>query len=126
MRSVIEEKTSRIIEVIISSVKPIKLLLGKIIGTSLAGVTQFLAWVILIGVFGMVISAIFGIDAGAMQQQEAMAQAEALNSDGAFLQDVMMELNNLPICESGDHVHTIFRGRLFTLRLFVCRNWSGG
>ena len=97
MRSVIEEKTSRIIEVIISSVKPIKLLLGKIIGTSLAGVTQFLAWVILIGVFGMVISAIFGIDAGAMQQQEAMAQAEALSSDGAFLQDIMMELNNLPI-----------------------------
>ncbi|MBT8261869.1 MAG: ABC transporter permease [Bacteroidia bacterium] len=97
MRSVIEEKTSRIIEVIISSVKPVKLLLGKIIGTSMAGVTQFLAWVILIGVFGMVISAIFGIDAGAMQQQEAMAQAEALSNDGAFVQDIMMELNNLPI-----------------------------
>jgi ABC-2 type transport system permease protein len=97
MRSVIEEKTSRIIEVIISSVKPIKLLLGKIIGTSLAGVTQFLAWVILIGVFGMVISAIFGIEAGAMQQQEAMAQAEALSGDGAIIQDVMIELNNLPI-----------------------------
>ena len=40
MRSVIEEKTSRIIEVIISSVKPIQLMLGKIIGTSLAGITQ--------------------------------------------------------------------------------------
>ena len=41
MRSVIEEKTSRIIEVIISSVKPIQLMLGKIFGTSLAGSTQF-------------------------------------------------------------------------------------
>src|SRR5690606_16388973 len=40
MRSVIEEKTSRIIEVIISSVKPFQLMLGKIIGTSLAGITQ--------------------------------------------------------------------------------------
>lgn len=46
MRSVIEEKTSRIIEIIISSVKPFQLMLGKIIGTSLAGVTQFLIWII--------------------------------------------------------------------------------
>lgn len=46
MRSVIEEKTSRIIEVIISSVKPFQLMLGKIIGTSLAGVTQFVIWII--------------------------------------------------------------------------------
>ena len=48
MRSVIEEKTSRIIEVIISSVKPIQLMLGKIIGTSLAGITQFIIWIILL------------------------------------------------------------------------------
>ncbi len=46
MRSVIEEKTSRIVEIIISSVKPFQLMLGKIIGTSLAGVTQFLIWII--------------------------------------------------------------------------------
>ena len=46
MRSVIEEKTSRIIEVIISSVKPFQLMLGKIIGTSLAGITQFLIWIV--------------------------------------------------------------------------------
>lgn len=46
MRSVIEEKTSRIIEVIISSVKPFQLMLGKIIGTSLAGVTQFAIWIL--------------------------------------------------------------------------------
>ena len=45
MRSVIEEKTSRIIEIIISSVKPFQLMLGKIIGTSLAGVTQFAIWI---------------------------------------------------------------------------------
>ncbi len=45
MRSVIEEKTSRIIEIIIYSVKPFQLMLGKIIGTSLAGVTQFLIWI---------------------------------------------------------------------------------
>jgi len=47
MRGVIEEKTSRIIEVIISSVKPFQLMLGKIIGVGMVGLTQFLLWIIL-------------------------------------------------------------------------------
>ncbi|RDI11189.1 ABC-2 type transport system permease protein [Flavobacterium sp. AG291] len=47
MRSVIEEKTNRIIEIIISSVKPFKLMMGKIIGTSMAGILQFLIWTVL-------------------------------------------------------------------------------
>jgi ABC-2 type transport system permease protein len=47
MRGVIEEKTSRIVEVIISSVKPFQLMIGKIIGVGLVGLTQFLLWVIL-------------------------------------------------------------------------------
>jgi ABC-2 type transport system permease protein len=47
MRSVIEEKTSRVIEVIISSVKPVQLMMGKIVGTSLVAVTQVVIWSIL-------------------------------------------------------------------------------
>ena len=47
MRGVIEEKTNRIIEVLISSVKPFELMMGKIIGIALVGLTQFLLWVIL-------------------------------------------------------------------------------
>ncbi len=47
MRGVIEEKTSRIVEVIISSVKPFQLMMGKIIGIALVAVTQFLIWVVL-------------------------------------------------------------------------------
>jgi len=47
MNGVIEEKSSRIIEVIISSVKPYQLLLGKIIGIGLVGLTQFLLWIVL-------------------------------------------------------------------------------
>lgn len=62
MRSVIEEKTTRIIEVIISSVKPFQLMLGKIIGTSLAGVTQFTIWVVAGGILLIIALAIFGID----------------------------------------------------------------
>jgi ABC-2 type transport system permease protein len=49
MRGVIEEKTNRIVEVIISSVKPFQLMMGKILGIALVGLTQFLLWVILTG-----------------------------------------------------------------------------
>ncbi len=48
MRGVIEEKTSRIIEIIISSIKPFQLMMGKIVGIALVGLTQFLIWVILL------------------------------------------------------------------------------
>jgi ABC-2 type transport system permease protein len=47
MRGIIEEKTSRIVEVVISSVKPFQLMTGKIVGIGLVGLTQFLLWIIL-------------------------------------------------------------------------------
>ena len=47
MRGVIEEKTNRIVEVIISSVKPFQLMMGKIIGVALVGLTQFILWIVL-------------------------------------------------------------------------------
>ena len=77
MRSIIEEKTSRIIEVIISSVKPMQLMLGKIIGTSLAGITQFVIWVLLLSVLSIVLSSVFGVNMSEMQspQQEMMQEA---------------------------------------------------
>jgi ABC-2 type transport system permease protein len=55
MRGVIEEKTSRVVEVIISSVKPVQLMLGKIIGIALVGLTQFAIWVFLtVAIVGVV------------------------------------------------------------------------
>ena len=62
MRSVIEEKTSRIIEIIISSVKPFQLMMGKIIGTALAGLLQFAIWGVLLFVIGIIASSMFGVD----------------------------------------------------------------
>jgi len=66
MRSVIEEKTSRIIEVIISSVKPFQLMMGKIIGTALAGLLQFSIWGIILLILSIVATTIFGADAAPM------------------------------------------------------------
>ncbi len=58
MRGVIEEKTNRIVEVIVSSVKPFQLMLGKIIGVALVGLTQFILWVILTLVISTAVNAI--------------------------------------------------------------------
>jgi ABC-2 type transport system permease protein len=59
MRGVIEEKTSRVVEVIVSSVKPFQLMMGKIIGIALVGLTQFMFWVVLtIAIAGVVRSTI--------------------------------------------------------------------
>ena len=99
MRSVIEEKTSRIIEVIISSVKPIQLMMGKIIGTSLAGITQFVIWVVLGGIMFTLVSTIFGIDMSQMQtpQQEVMHQAMQTEGAQAMAENILTSIYNLPI-----------------------------
>lgn len=61
MQGVAEEKTNRIIEVIISSVKPFQLMMGKIIGVSLVALTQFLLWIVLTGVIYLGFSAFIGL-----------------------------------------------------------------
>lgn len=99
MRSVIEEKTSRIIEVIISSVKPIQLMMGKIIGTSLAGITQFVIWIILGTVAIFILSLIFGIDVTELQtpQREMMRQAMEDPQVQGQVQNAMTAFLNLPL-----------------------------
>ena len=99
MRSVIEEKTSRIIEVIISSVKPIQLMLGKIIGTSLAGITQFAIWIILGSVLLTIVSMVFGIDMASAQtpQQELVKQAMENPGINGEIQHAMASFYNLPL-----------------------------
>lgn len=70
MRSVIEEKTNRIVEVMISSVKPIQLMLGKIIGVAGVGLTQFLLWIILTFAISSTVTALVGGDKMAKEQLE--------------------------------------------------------
>lgn len=99
MRSVIEEKTSRIIEVIISSVKPIQLMLGKIIGTTLAGITQFGIWLILGSILIVVSSIIFDIDFTQINtpQQEMMTQAMQNGDANETAQLFMHSFFNMPL-----------------------------
>lgn len=97
MRSVIEEKTNRIIEIIISSVKPFQLMMGKIIGTSLAGILQFFIWAIIGLSLLFSASVFFGANVGATNQipPEMMqsAQQEFANTAQMYIAEIL----NLPI-----------------------------
>lgn len=79
MRSVTEEKTSRIVEVMISSVKPFQLMMGKIIGVGAVGLTQVAIWAILIPVVYMFVFLLFGFDVE--QMNNANMQAGAMDPE---------------------------------------------
>ena len=79
MRSVIEEKTNRIVEIIISSVKPFELMLGKILGTSLAGLTQFAIWIVIGGVLLALAPSFFEVNTSAQAVQGAGNVSEINN-----------------------------------------------
>lgn len=90
MRSVIEEKTNRIVEIIVSSIKPIYLMLGKITGTSLAGITQFVIWVILGFILILVGSAIFGVEAFQNPaNQGVLDQAQNIDEMQLIINDII-------------------------------------
>jgi ABC-2 type transport system permease protein len=72
MRSAMEEKTNRIVEVIVSSVKPFHLMMGKILGVAAVGLTQFVAWIVLAVGLVMGISALFLNSGSGMSTQEAV------------------------------------------------------
>ncbi len=90
MRSVMEEKTNRIVEIIISSVRPFQLMLGKIIGVGAVGLTQFAIWGITIPLLNFVVSLLF---AGRIaQMQDTAPQQEISDSDIEMLMGAMEEL----------------------------------
>ncbi len=97
MRSVIEEKTNRIIEIIISSVKPFQLMMGKIIGTSLAGILQFLIWTVVGLTLVFSVSIFFGINATPTSNIPPEMLHSAQQEFGSIAQLYFNELLNLPI-----------------------------
>ena len=80
MRGVIEEKTSRIVEVIISSVKPFQLMMGKILGVALVGLTQFALWILLTIAIASVAELMF-MDASSMTTELNSTQQSILLSE---------------------------------------------
>ena len=95
MRGVMEEKTSRIVEVMISTVKPFQLMVGKIIGIGAVGLTQFFIWgVLLVGV-QLALPLVLGDQLTAMQDQAAMSGGG--NAETAELARTMEGIANMPL-----------------------------
>lgn len=91
MRGVSEEKTSRIAEVVVSSAKPFELMMGKIIGIGLVGLTQFAIWIVLM----FLIQSVFAIFMPGVDTQ-AMAAASADGKENAMA-EIMAGLSTLPM-----------------------------
>ena len=93
MRSVIEEKSNRIVEIIISSVKPTQLMMGKIIGTSLAGLTQVLIWNLLGFIILNVVGSSMGVSTENMSNLDSLQAADV----EPFAIEILSAVFNLPI-----------------------------
>lgn len=95
MKGVIEEKTNRIVEVIVSSVKPFELMMGKIIGIMLVGLTQFAMWVLLIGIFSTIVMPFLlpdGYDAATLASDtQGQQTTEVMNQMGGADMAVMQD-----------------------------------
>ncbi|WP_144607365.1 ABC transporter permease [Algoriphagus algorifonticola] len=88
MQGVIEEKSSRIVEILVSSLKPFQLMMGKIVGIAGVGLTQLLIWIILIGTLTTVVTGILGLQ---MPQEQAMelAQADMIQTDNSEFTEIL-------------------------------------
>ena len=96
MMSVMEEKTNRIIEIIISSVKPFHLMTGKIIGVSLAALTQVLIWGTMFFVFSYIFSFVFGISTS-YNTGDLILSAEGNTELSSFTLEMISAFMNLPL-----------------------------
>ncbi len=95
MRSVMEEKVNRIVEVMISSVKPFQLMMGKIIGVGGVGLTQVAIWAILIPIISISVQVIFGFDPEAMNEGAAGMPGGVDQEEMAYqVAQVMLELKS--------------------------------
>lgn len=97
MASVVEDKTNRIVEVIVSSCRPIELMMGKIIGVALVGLTQIAIWAVLIGI-GVALLGMSGLmpDASAMAPGMTPGMEQAvpeMDSDLAKVMQMVMSVN---------------------------------
>ncbi len=101
MSGVVQEKTSRIVEVIISSVKPFELMMGKIIGIAMVGLTQFFLWVLLTVVISTVAGSFIGekVDVNALQQANSMGMQATPTASPSQMQEMVAMLNGFDFAQ---------------------------
>lgn len=89
MTSVIEEKTNRIVEVVVSSCRPFQLMLGKIIGVGLVGLTQMAIWIALLAIVGTIAGSVLGISS--MPTDTISAEQMASAADMGAIESIMRQ-----------------------------------
>jgi ABC-2 type transport system permease protein len=106
MQGVIDEKTSKIVEVIVSSVKPFQLMLGKILGIASVGLLQFFIWIVLITTLSTATLSYFGLKMPQQQMMEQMTQnadeevKEAIQQQGVGkAQEVLNNMGEIPFAK---------------------------
>ena len=96
MRGVTEEKNNRIVEIIISSVKPFELMMGKIFGIALVGITQFIAWMMLTGLLTSIISIALGVELGSdVQQQLPVNEIKPSGNEMGMIKDIIIQFKSI-------------------------------
>lgn len=102
MQGVIEEKSSKIVEVVVSTVRPFHMMIGKVVGVASVGVVQFLIWIILMSVISFAGMAAFGLSMDpaetAQMVQEANSGASAVQNNEK-IQEAMAIINDIPIAK---------------------------
>ncbi len=96
MRGVMEEKTNRIAEVIVSSVRPFQLMMGKIIGIALVGLTQFLIWIILSGIILSFLKGFYSSDVSQLQNISSIS-GQTGEQNMPEMANFIVDLDKLPL-----------------------------
>jgi len=104
MQGVIDEKTSKIVEIIVSSVKPFQLMLGKIVGIASVGLLQFTIWIILITVLSTGALSYFGLKMPQKQAMEEMTKSmeneevkQAMDQQNSKINETLANVSQLPL-----------------------------
>ncbi len=103
MQGVVQEKTSRIVEVIVSSIKPFELMMGKIIGIAMVGLTQFLLWVVLSVSILLVLGQYVNIDQIPADQMAvgSMPMQKNMNPDMTQIQSILTMIHDFDFVQTG-------------------------
>lgn len=97
MQGIIEEKMSKVVEVIVSSVRPFQLMMGKILGLASVGLLQFLIWIVLISTLSTIVLGYFGLQSPSqemMQMNEQTQQVAAAQGAGSL--EFIKVINQIP------------------------------
>jgi ABC-2 type transport system permease protein len=98
MQGVIEEKTSKIVEVVVSTIRPFHMMMGKVLGVASVGVFQFVIWIILISVISTVGLSVAGLSIDPSQLEQVANQAEASDlQNNEQVQEILTIISDIPI-----------------------------